>query len=203
MLLGLRLWLCFCIWGLFEPLLKRHKSLHNEGVSLSRQLQQQTLEIETINTLIEQGVNREAEARRNRLLDEVKSLDEEIAKGFVNMIPPRLMPQVLERVLREQRGLQLLSLENRPVQAMILQQESSDEPVGDGADGSPQGLFKHGFVLTLSGGYMDTINYLAKLQELPWRFYWDSVLYEVDEYPNAVITLEVHTVSTSREWIGV
>ena len=42
-----------------------------------------------------------------------------------------------------------------------------------------------------------------RLALLPWKFYWDELSYQVDEYPNATVSLRVRTVSMSEEWIGV
>ena len=50
---------------------------------------------------------------------------------------------------------------------------------------------------------MDAIAYFDSLGKLPWQFYWDDLQYEVDQYPNAIITLEVHTISMSEELLGV
>jgi MSHA biogenesis protein MshJ len=50
---------------------------------------------------------------------------------------------------------------------------------------------------------MATLRYLQALEKLPWRFFWDSVSYQVMEYPDSVVRLELHTLSLSEDWIGV
>jgi MSHA biogenesis protein MshJ len=57
--------------------------------------------------------------------------------------------------------------------------------------------------LRLSGDYHAVIRYFETLQTLPWRFQWNRMHYEVQSYPKAVVTLQVHTLSMSKEWIGV
>lgn len=142
------------------------------------------------------GVNRKKLQRKEQLQQKLTMLDEKIETSVVAMIPPKLMPEVLERVLAETSGLKLVSLENKPVVSVISQQEAIE-----GTD--QQALYNHGFILTLSGNYRAAIRYFDSLSELPWRFYWDDLYYEVNDYPNATITLEVHTVSMSEEWLGV
>jgi MSHA biogenesis protein MshJ len=68
---------------------------------------------------------------------------------------------------------------------------------------TPSALYSHGFVMQLKGDYKSTIKYFERLSALPWRFHWDELRYEVGDYPSAIITLEVHTVSMAEEWIGV
>ena len=41
------------------------------------------------------------------------------------------------------------------------------------------------------------------LEALPWRFFWDSVSYEVEDYPRSLVRLRLHTLSLSEDWIGV
>ncbi len=57
--------------------------------------------------------------------------------------------------------------------------------------------------MELEGGYMSTHRYLKALEDLPWRFFFESIDYEVINYPQARITLTVHSVSTQEAWIGV
>lgn len=142
------------------------------------------------------GVNRKKLQHIDKLQKKLELLDQEIETSIVAMIPPKLMPEVLEKVLSETSGLKLIRLENKPVVSVISQQEAIE-----GAD--RQALYNHGFILTLSGNYMAAIRYFDSLLALPWRFHWDDLHYEVSEYPNATITLEVHTVSMSEVWLGV
>ena len=40
-------------------------------------------------------------------------------------------------------------------------------------------------------------------ESLSWKIFWDDIKFEVDEYPNAIITITVHTISLDKGWIGV
>ena len=64
-------------------------------------------------------------------------------------------------------------------------------------------LHRHGFAIEFSGSYLATLNYLEALESLPWRFFWDSVSYEVLDYPKSIVRLKLHTLSLSEDWIGV
>jgi MSHA biogenesis protein MshJ len=111
------------------------------------------------------------------------------------------MTDVLENVLLQDGELTLLSLENLPVEAIV--SRAPADPGTESANGGDDGLYKHSFVLTLTGNYPATVRYFEALAELPWQFHWDGLRYQVQTYPEAIITLQVHTVSMSRDWIGV
>lgn len=187
-------------WLLLAPLLddramarKQLKAVQSDITLL--QSQQQLLQAE-----LTVGVNRDKVRQQQRLEQELAALNDKIRQSVVAMIPPELMPEVLETLLTKSEGLTLLSLENKPVVA-VLTQLQADEAAP--APGSTQALYNHGFVLQLSGDYPAIIQYFEELAALPWRFHWDSLHYQVEQYPKATIRLEVHTVSMDEEWIGV
>lgn len=138
---------------------------------------------------------------------EVDRLDEQLAELTVNLIDPAKMASVIERVLAESSSLTLLSLENRPVETVLDRgQVDAETDPGRGDEETPEvigQLYRHSFVLTVKGSYFDTLKYFQALEALPWHFYWDGMDYEVEEYPDATVTLHVHTLSTQKDWIGV
>ena len=62
-------------------------------------------------------------------------------------------------------------------------------------------LFQHGIHIELHGSFWDLVNYLQKIEALPERFYWRSLDYRVGNYPDATVTLELYTLSTSKDFI--
>ncbi|ARN73596.1 hypothetical protein [Oceanicoccus sagamiensis] len=187
--------------ALLDPLLSKRQKLASNIKSLNSQIQQQSNEKTILEARLTAGINRDKIKRREQLQSQREQLNKKIEASLVAMIPPRLMPEVLERVLAETKGLKLLSIANKPVVAVVRQQPKTDNSGSDAA--VQQALYNHGFILQLKGNYMEAITYFEKLSELPWRFHWDDMRYQVEQYPNAIITLEVHTVSMSEEWIGV
>ena len=64
-------------------------------------------------------------------------------------------------------------------------------------------LYRHGLMLSVQGSYFDIQNYLAKIEGLKWQFYWKRFNYVVADYPNALVEVELYTLSTSKAFIGV
>ncbi|MDR3492178.1 MAG: hypothetical protein P4M12_09095 [Gammaproteobacteria bacterium] len=44
-----------------------------------------------------------------------------------------------------------------------------------------------------TSGYFETMNYLVRLERLPWCLSWDSLIYQVNTYPEATIAVILHT----------
>ncbi|MCI0590119.1 MAG: MSHA biogenesis protein MshJ, partial [Gammaproteobacteria bacterium] len=66
-----------------------------------------------------------------------------------------------------------------------------------------QTAYMHGLRMEFEGGYLDTLDYLRKLEALPWAFFWDSVDFKVEKYPKALGSITVYTLSLDANWIGV
>lgn len=192
---------------LLDPLLKKRGLIARQSVETAELAALQDNELQVVKAQLAAGVNRHEIRQRDQLQLLLTELNNKIESSVVAMIPPRIMPQVLENILSQNKNLKLLSVENRPVVAIVDSQtmtgQGADDPSGQSVDAGQQVLYRHSFVLKLQGSYSAAIDYFNSLGELPWRFYWDDLRYQVEEYPRAVITLEVHTVSMSEEWLGV
>lgn len=64
-------------------------------------------------------------------------------------------------------------------------------------------LYKHGIKLTLSGGYFQLRDYLSQLEQLKWTFFWQQFDYKLKQYPQGVLEVELYSLSTKQEFIGV
>ena len=115
-------------------------------------------------------------------------IDGELKAQTVDLIPAHEMPLVLEALLSRSANLHMLAL-------------SSLEPTPLMAGEQKVNLYKHGIRLQLEGGYFDVYQYLKALEALPRHFYWKQFDYQVQEYPKAVVEMEIYTLSTSKEFI--
>ena len=190
---------------LIEPLMIKQQANSLQLKELKATVMRQESEKMILEAELQVGVNRKKQAQRDSLSEELSLLNEKIQQSVVGMIPPRMMPEVLERLLIDSKGLELLGLENQPVSTVVQQSSEAAPAEGDSVpeESVEQSLYKHGFTLRLRGDYLSVLAYFEKLAELPWRFHWDSLNYQVEQYPKATVELEVHTVSMSEGWIGV
>lgn len=115
------------------------------------------------------------------------------------MVSPQGMARFLEELLIQEDELQMVRLKTLETTALPTGESGEDDASG------PQRplLHRHGFEIEFTGGYMATLRYLQALEALPWRFFWDSVDYQVVAYPQSTVRLKLHTLSLSEDWIGV
>lgn len=115
-------------------------------------------------------------------------VDEKMSLETVDLIAPERMPMVLQNLLTHSSGVTLVhihSLNSRPLLG----------------DNQKINLFQHGIRIELQGSYFALVEYLQKIEALPERFYWRRLDYQVAAYPVATVTLELYTLSTSKDFI--
>lgn len=189
---------------LLDPLLEQSARLDKQDKEMLSQIESLQQEQVLISAEIKAGPNRVKKRELEGLEEQLERVDGQLRDSTVALIPPRLMPEVMQEVLSEIKGLRLVHLENRPAVPLT---KVVDE--GDKADSNSENatttnaLYRHGFVLTLEGSYQATMNFFKELENKPWKFFWQELRYEVVKFPKAKIILEVHTLSTEADWIGV
>lgn len=135
-----------------------------------------------------------------------QALFDEIASLAGNLITPNQMTAILSSVLGRQSGLELLSFRNeeaRPLRtnlAGVVNAATGATPLTESDAGQ---VYEHGLTIEFEGDFFNTLRYLRFLEEISGSFFWDSVSFQQTEWPNAIVTLKIHTLSTEEGFIGV
>jgi len=128
----------------------------------------------------------------------------------VNLLSNIKDASVAEHDTKYSQALRLLRLYQQQVQVadnaelqgkvakFLEKQESQDRK----DDEIPQ-IYKHGILIELRGSYTATLQYLRMLENLPWKFYWEAMRFEIDDYPNAKIIIVINTLSLNKDWVRV
>lgn len=173
--------------------LDAHKELATKRIASLQQ------EVGAIDQQIGQVVSRQqtdpnAELRRQTqpVEQRLQGVDAQIGEAMSGLVAPQEMARVVEAVLQRHSGL-------RPIRIESLGSAPLLEKQGPGA----AVLYRHRMQIELRGSYLDAVTFLRAVQELPWSFYWDGVVVELEEYPRARIVVTVSTLSLKEGWIGV
>jgi MSHA biogenesis protein MshJ len=148
-----------------------------------------------------QPVNDPARTIRNdidRTRERVGVLRVRLNEALADMISPRDMAVFLEQLLTQEARLKLNRLQTFQPVALQGKNESA-EALASGVAVA----HRHIFEVEFDGDYLTTLRYLEALERLPWRFTWESIDFEVVDYPHSQVRLRLHTLSLSEDWIGV
>ncbi len=145
----------------------------------------------------------DAELRRHiqAINDRLAAQNAQLQKLTVDLIPPEAMAEALRKVLSERGKLQLLALRNETAVPAFAPKTSLDGAAQNN-ESSRVVIYRHGLTLQFKGRYLDIVDYLQALENLPWRFFWEKLDYKVESYPDAIVTLKVYTLSNRESWIG-
>lgn len=174
--------------------------LNKQMAQDQQQIQNLTAELNTLSTSAQKDPNRQLRDRIAETRGRVEGLNERLEKATDALISPKDMSRFLEQMLVQERELSLVRLETLESKPLL---SGDDEKEAGMAKQTTPVLHRHGFVIEFRGGYLASLRYLQALEELPWRFFWDRVDYEVMEYPESLVRLHLHTLSLSEDWIGV
>ena len=116
------------------------------------------------------------------------------------------MRYALIDLLKTQPSVSLLSFEVMAAQPMTAANQSTDN--NEEAENKRTGehsltLYKHGIKLKLKGSYFKLRDYLSQLEKMQWTFFWQEFDYQLIEYPNSELSIEMYSLSTQKEFIGV
>lgn len=178
--------------GLFyQPLKKQRQSLQTEMISLNARLlatRQAIAQLAGTNTADPNLSNR---AELSSVEQSLKRLKQQLSAGEKKFVAPQSMANALQDMLKQRGHLRLLKLESLPARPF----DSSGPAIVN--------IYRHGIAITLEGAYFDTLEYLRALENLPWHIRWDSIDYQVKNYPLAETRIQVYTLSFEQDWLGV
>ena len=194
-------WLVFMI--AIDSELARHKRL---SADISRQqatlgqLQTQTAELMRSAT---QDPDSAGRARIEALKRQLAQFDAELYDVQQGLVPPTRMTRVLEDVLTRNNRVHLVKLKTLPVTALVDREAKGETVRAATPTGADRLVYKHGIELTLEGGYLDLLDYLTRLEKLPWQMFWARTGIDALQYPRVQMTVTLYTLSLDEAWLVV
>ncbi|WP_237132955.1 hypothetical protein [Pseudohongiella sp. O18] len=149
--------------------------------------------------------NQAVRQRIERAMANQQQLQQQIESLAGNLVTPQSMTRLLTSMLESREGLELIRVENQmPIPMRDNLAESSGEGGASQTDDAERlQIFKHVLRLELEGDYLSLISYLRSVEAFSERFFWDELHFVQTTWPNARITLQLHTLSAEEGFVGV
>ncbi|APD84817.1 agglutinin biogenesis protein MshJ [Alteromonas sp. Mex14] len=136
-----------------------------------------------------QRMQQELDNARKALL----SVDDALLSLNEGFVAADRMPELLMTLLNEENNVSLVNFNVEPTQTIRF---------GEGETQSTS-FYRHNMRLVIEGSYFDLRSYLARLQAAPEKVIVTDFAYNVDEYPSALLTLGLATVSNNATFISL
>jgi MSHA biogenesis protein MshJ len=185
----------------FNPLLAKRALLEASIAQKQSLLTATNKEIEL--TMLAHATDPDQDARRRLLAmqAETASLAQSLREKQHGLVAPERMLALLEHLLRRHAGLRVVSLKTLPGSPVG---ERPPAASGDAAAKAPAPLLhQHGVEVVLQGSYADMVQYMQALQAMPTRVFWGAAHLDAASYPQATLTLTLHTLSMDDSWIAL
>jgi len=141
----------------------------------------------------------------SRLTDKEAALEQEIQSLSANLVSREQLPRLMQDVLQEIDGVKLLGVDTLPAVPLQTSGQGDSAATPDSVNAAPGEsvtLYRHAVQIRFSCSYAGLRRYVAALEALPWRLYWEALEYVVADYPTGQAALEVFTLSTATGLFG-
>ena len=204
LIVGLGLAAIVVIWSelLMAAVDSRRVAAEEQLAPLAAKIKILELEIGALAKRVKLDPNEVKRDTLTALLADLENTHGALEKRTADLIPPSEMTSVVRELLGKESSLALLRMETLEPEPLL----SSDAEIeglevtstGDQVDA----LYKHSLSIELSGDFMATLRWLQTIEEIQWRFFWDDLVYSVEEYPVARVKVVLHSLSEEEDWIG-
>lgn len=196
------------------PLVLFFELSYGPGQRQQRQLQQRyqdqlqsnsalQLQLAEMQLAAQKDPDEENRRQLQRLQQQMSIFEQQLQQHMEGVVTPQQMPVLLKEMLKKRPGLTLVALENGVAQTINV---ATDVTANDSEDDVPQSdvlLYRHPLHMEFRGSYLETLDYVRSLKQLPGRLFWSGLDIEMSEhYPQAHIKMDVYTLSLQKGWIS-
>lgn len=180
-----------------DVLSQKQQKRKQELEQLNTQMERMQQDIKILTFALQVGPDRE---ERQRIIDlelDINRVRTRLMGELDKLVAAEQVPNLMKEMLALERKVKLVSLKNLPVEKLVEQKRSKNQIRGR------SGLYKHSFEMVVRGRYLDVYQFLMKVQNASWQFFWDEMDYKVNNFPLAEVKFVVSTLSTNEAWIGL
>ena len=140
--------------------------------------------------------------RQARLDEQLKRNEEALLDLTSHLVKPDEMVDLVEKLIDENGGLELVSLENVPAMPIVTDPETGESEDNITLEGRKP-LYKHGVQVQVKGKYFDLMAYIASLEAVKWDVFWAEADIQTIDYPVSELNLTIYTLSEDATWLQV
>lgn len=206
----------FISFNLFiEPALEKNKKLNKQTVSIQNENKSSQSSILIFEEALTEDPNTLMKKQIRAYEKKLKQVDDRLLLLTSELIEPIQMRYALLDLLKTQKGVSLVSFELLEVTPLMNKQEISNANKSTETESdtllkeeklaplSDINLYRHSIRIKLTGKYFQLRDYLSQIEAMSWKFFWQEFRYSIKEYPLGEVEIEMYSLSTNKEFIGV
>lgn len=190
-----------------DPLLAEQKKLYAKVTQQQEKMKEIRAQIESSLQARKDDANSPLRQRLGQIRQQLADGDAYLQSRRDRLVAPEKMADLLGLVLSKNGKLQLVNLQTMAAAPLI--EKAADKPEGAGITAAnaaaelDKQVFKHGVQITVRGSYLDLMQYLVTLEQLPTKMFWGAAKMSVVQYPAVELTLTLYTLSLDKSWLQI
>lgn len=179
---------------LLMPMFEEYTQLKKVEKTTQASLQTVNVQVNSVKKQLADKPVEQIQRQLDNLNRQHQTKIKELDKYKLALVSSDDMATLVEEVVEENKKLLVVSLASKAPTAILTQSDDGKERVL---------LYKHAIDIKLQGEYFALLAFMKKIETQEKSILWSDIDYKVDEYPNALLSFEIYTISTDKEFIGV
>jgi len=200
----------FIIFYLFiDTQMAANKSSAQQIKRLQSSNQSLKLSVIEIQAALQRDPNEDIRKKITQYEAKLAKIDDKLLMLTSDLINPVQMRYALLDLLKLEKGVSLLSFELLGAEPLLANEPANNSPENGKVNSKPDtnnaqlNLYRHGIKIKLSGSYFDLRDYLSQLEKLSWKFFWQDFNFKLTEYPKNELEIEMYSLGTKKDFVGV
>ncbi len=191
--------LIFLFWQFFAaPVRMEAAQLQKKNTALKSEIAILDETRLTIEQRMQQGVHRKEQYKLQQLQQELTRVNRLLDEKTSALIEPDEMFELMQQMIFAQSRLKLTDIRRIRVQPLFSQEQENT------ADEQKQpAIYRHVMKVGFDGRYQDVLEYVKKLEQLPWQLIWDDIELSSQNSANVHVDIEISTLSDTESWVGL
>lgn len=196
---------------LVEPVIAERKRIAQATSSDQAEIRKMVEQVQVLGRAKGADPDLALRAKLTELQGKLAEVQREADAQSAELVPPEKMAAVLEKILAGSARLQFVEVKTLPRAPISLGREPAKADAGKAGEPKRESgeakaaaeIYRHGVEITMRGGYLDLVSYLAAIESQPVRMFWDKVNLSAGEYPTITLKVMVYTISLEKVWLTV
>ncbi len=175
---------------LIEPAMAEVERIERQRKNTEGELLSVNAQIVEIERALKLDPNEKIKQEITVIQQQIAELDAELDEVMTEYVAPERMAMALTNLLATTNNVRVVGMEVQPPQR-----------VQNDVDESLPNFFRHQFKVELQGDYFALMQFVARVSDNDSQFNVQNLNYQVVEYPTALMTLTLITVSDNEKVI--
>jgi MSHA biogenesis protein MshJ len=189
---------------LMDSVWTHHRSVDQQLTGDRAQVEALALQLRALQQSPVQDPDAAVRRQLQALEGDLVRTDDQLNALQQQLVTPEKMSGLLQDILKRNSQLKLVSLKTLPTETVTVGQKAAPQEDKDKKnDASAAVIYQHGVELTVQGRYLDLMQYLSSLEQLPWHLRWGTASLKTETYPDSTLVVTISTFSLDKAWLSI